>query len=65
MDMNLENVALFEALNDMLDDIDATFRDFGFDPSEFDESDFDSGEIENYEIAEVYSHVYKLKSIVS
>lgn len=64
MDINLEKAALFESLNDMIDDIESIFRDYGYDPSEFDEGEFESGEIENYDIAEAYSHVNKLKRLV-
>jgi hypothetical protein len=61
---SLERAAMFEALNGVIEEIDAIFEEYGFKPEDFDPDNLEFADIPDLEIAKVYSHVHGLKEAV-
>ncbi len=60
----LERAAIFEALHTVIEEIDAIFEEYGFNPEDFDPDNLEFADIPDLEIAKVYSHVHGLKEAV-
>lgn len=61
---DLQKAALFQQLNEMVEEIDMVFKEHGFDPEDFDEDALDSGDVADYDIASAYNHINRFKHII-
>lgn len=62
---DLNRTALHESLVSAIEEIDAIFEEFGFDPSEFDPDEFEYGDVPPTDPAHVYVHIHRVKEAIS